>query len=55
MRVFPSTGMMGFMAAVRVPGSVPSLVDVLKPYAGEVMAPFGPEITFATFAAAYGA
>jgi len=34
-------GIMGFLAEQKVPGSVPALGDIgLKPYAGEVMAPF---------------
>ena len=31
---------MGFVAEARVPGAVPALVGKIKPYAGEVMAPF---------------
>ena len=33
-------GLMGFVAEARVPGAVPALVGKIKPYAGEVMAPF---------------
>jgi len=33
-------GIMGFMAESKVPGSVPALTGIVKPYAGEVMAPF---------------
>ena len=33
-------GIMGFVAASKVEGSVPALTGVIKPYAGEVMAPF---------------
>lgn len=33
-------GIMGFVSAETIPGSVPALVDIVKPYAGEVMAPF---------------
>ena len=34
-------GIMGFLAEQKVPGSVPALSGLgLKPYAGEVMAPF---------------
>merc|ERR1712060_834973 len=33
-------GIMGFMAESKVPGSVPALGGLIKPYAGEVMAPF---------------
>ena len=33
-------GIMGFVAESKVPGSVPALGGIIKPYAGEVMAPF---------------
>ncbi|KAI2504766.1 chlorophyll A-B binding protein [Fragilaria crotonensis] len=33
-------GIMGFVSAETIPGSVPALVDIVKPYTGEVMAPF---------------
>merc|ERR1719183_1011068 len=33
-------GIFGFMAAEKVPGSVPGLVGMVKPYAGDVMIPF---------------
>jgi len=33
-------GIMGFLAEQKVPGSVPALGGLVKPYAGEVMAPF---------------
>jgi hypothetical protein len=33
-------GIMGFVAASKVEGSVPALTGIIKPYAGEVMAPF---------------
>jgi len=33
-------GIMGFLAESKVEGSVPALTGVVKPYAGEVMAPF---------------
>jgi len=33
-------GIMGFLAAQEVPGSVPALTNLVQPYAGEVMAPF---------------
>jgi hypothetical protein len=33
-------GLMSFVSAAKVPGSVPALVGVVKPYDGEVMAPF---------------
>ena len=33
-------GIISFIAASKVPGSVPALSGLVKPYAGEVMAPF---------------
>jgi hypothetical protein len=33
-------GIMGFLAAQEVPGSVPALTSIVQPYDGEVMAPF---------------
>ena len=33
-------GIMGFLAAGKVPGSVPALNGLVQPYAGNVMAPF---------------
>ena len=33
-------GIFGFLCEQTIPGSVPALVGVVKPYAGEVMAPF---------------
>jgi len=33
-------GIMGFVAASKVPGSVPALDGLIAPYSGEVMAPF---------------
>merc|ERR1719198_843785 len=33
-------GIMGFLAEQKVPGAVPALAGLVKPYAGEVMAPF---------------
>jgi hypothetical protein len=33
-------GIFGFLAEAKIPGSVPVLSDIVKPYAGEVMAPF---------------
>lgn len=33
-------GIMGFVAAAKVPGSVPMLAGIIKPYSGEVMQPF---------------
>jgi len=34
-------GIMGFLAAAKVPGSVPALSGLIQPYSGDVMAPFG--------------
>merc|ERR1711998_426650 len=33
-------GIFGFLAESKVPGSVPLLSGIVKPYSGEVMAPF---------------
>ena len=33
-------GIMGFLAEQKVPGAVPALTGIVKPYAGEIMAPF---------------
>ena len=33
-------GIMSFVAAAKVPGSIPVLSGILKGYTGEVMAPF---------------
>ena len=33
-------GIMGFVSAAKVPGSVPALNGIIPPYAGEPMAPF---------------
>ena len=33
-------GIMAFVSESKVPGSVPALKGLIKPYAGEVMAPF---------------
>eukprot|EP00310_Coccolithus_braarudii_P019946 CAMPEP_0183339170 /NCGR_PEP_ID=MMETSP0164_2-20130417/6175_1 /TAXON_ID=221442 /ORGANISM="Coccolithus pelagicus ssp braarudi, Strain PLY182g" /LENGTH=268 /DNA_ID=CAMNT_0025509127 /DNA_START=32 /DNA_END=838 /DNA_ORIENTATION=- len=33
-------GIMAFMAEAKVPGSVPALTGIIKPYSGECMAPF---------------
>ena len=32
-------GIMGFMAEAKVPGSVPALDGLIKPFAGDIMAP----------------
>ena len=32
-------GIMGFVAESKVPGSVPALEGIIKPFAGDVMAP----------------
>merc|ERR1719221_110296 len=42
-------GIMGFLAEQKVPGAVPFLKDLVKPYAGEVMAPFFVESDFKLF------
>ena len=39
-------GIFGFVSAQTIPGSVPLLVDVVKPYSGEVMAPFEADWVF---------
>lgn len=33
-------GIMGFLAEEKVPGAVPALAGLIKPYAGQVMDPF---------------
>merc|ERR1711892_635358 len=33
-------GLMGFVSEASIPGSVPALAGLIKPYSGEVMAPF---------------
>merc|ERR1712087_294481 len=33
-------GLMGFLSESKVPGSVPALTGLVKPYSGEIMAPF---------------
>ena len=38
-------GLMGFLAEAAIPGAVPGLKDVVKPYDGNVMAPFAPSFT----------
>ena len=39
-------GIMGFLAADKVPGSVPLLADIARPYSGDSMAPFGGDFSF---------
>jgi len=33
-------GLMGFLSESKVPGSVPALSGLVRPYSGEIMAPF---------------
>merc|ERR1712091_716297 len=35
-------GLFGFLAEAKVPGAVPVLSGLIKPYSGEIMAPFSP-------------
>jgi len=42
-------GIFGFMAESKVPGSVPGLSEIVKPYAGEYMAPFTAEASAALY------
>ena len=37
-------GIIGFLSAQTIPGSVPALSGIVKPYAGEVMAPFSGDL-----------
>jgi len=39
-------GITGFLTEQKIPGSVPLLSGVVKPYSGEVMAPFEADFTF---------
>jgi hypothetical protein len=48
-------GLMSFVAEAKVPGAVPALAGVVKPYAGEVMAPFAPEFHLQTIQQLTGA
>eukprot|EP00967_Tisochrysis_lutea_P053301 scaffold66262_cov29-Tisochrysis_lutea.AAC.3 len=43
-------GIMGFLAEAKVPGSVPLLTGLIKPYGGEVMAPFYTTIDWSSWA-----
>ena len=42
-------GIMGFLAEAKVPGAVPVLSGIVKPYAGEVMAPLSENVLTAAF------
>ena len=39
-------GIFGFLSAQTVPGSVPVLTSIVKPYTGDVMAPFSSDFSF---------
>ena len=34
---------MGFVSEAKIAGAVPALTGLIKPYDGEIMAPFAPE------------
>jgi hypothetical protein len=38
-------GIIAFLSAQTIPGSVPALAGIVKPYSGEVMAPFSADFT----------
>jgi len=40
-------GVFGFLCAQTIPGSVPALANVVKPYAGDVMIPFSGDFSLA--------
>lgn len=42
-------GIFGFLCAQTIPGSVPALAGIVKPYAGEVMSPFETDPLFPLF------
>ena len=42
-------GIMGFMAESKIPGSVPAIAGQIKPYSGEIMAPFSASDTSLPF------
>merc|ERR1712127_101269 len=44
-------GIMGFVSAAKVPGSVPALNGIVKAYSGEVMAPFPVNLRLSAHAA----
>lgn len=39
-------GLFGFLCAQTIPGSVPALEGIVKPYSGEIMAPFSADFAF---------
>jgi hypothetical protein len=39
-------GLFGFLCAQTIPGSVPALEGIVKPYSGEIMAPFSADFSF---------